>query len=286
MSIRSFSELFNTIKSYMAPSSPETPYLFPKSKITTDSYLYSSAVFNSDTPKPDSTKITVVEFCKSHDGYSHEFLLPKVSVTEKQSTEATTLMIDRVPADNVNPNDDKEARTSSLTSLSSSASNISFRSSSPSQGKRLGIDRFNAIIGSMGAGTVPAWDRVFVPIRGQRDDLDGMLVKEFGTYDVLCTLTINDTHKQMTVHELATLLKVIHSIAPNYTAGKYQCYWFAAIVYLVIEKQTGGVSVPGAEYHKKGKLFSITPPRSHRDTLVIAEDEYRIAKKKLEGIST
>jgi hypothetical protein len=217
---------------------------------------------------------------------SRWWLLPRVSVTESRSTESTTLMIDRVPADNVNPNDDSEARTSSLTSLSSSASNLSFRSSTPSQRKQLGIERFNAIIGSMGAGTVPACDRVFVPVRGQRDNLDGMLAKEFGTYDVLCTLTINDTHKQMSLPELATLLKVVHSIAPNYTAGKYQCYWFSAIVYLVIEKQTGGINVPGPEYHKKGKLFSISPPICHRDTLEIADDEYRIAKKKLEGILT
>jgi hypothetical protein len=283
MPFPSFSRLIDTIKSLMDHNTSDNPYLFPKQKVTTNSYFWSAAVFDEGTRQPISTRVNYVEFCKAHDSMQHEFVLTRISVTQKRSTNDTNVMIDRVPADNVVLPERNTPRNSSVSSLTSISSDRSSRTSSPSNHKRLGIERFNAITEQMGAGNVPALDRVFVPIRGERDNLDRLLAPEFGTYDVLCTLTIKeDGATQMSVPELAILLKVINRIAPNYTVRKHQCYWFAAMVYRMIQSRTSPIERFGKNFHKKGKLF-VLAPNPQMEMIEIADGEYKNAMKKWRG---
>lgn len=282
MPFRPFSHLTDLIKSLMAHNTPNQPYLFPDKKSVPDSYYWSSAVFDEEPPPPETTQLTYVEFCKAHDSMEHEFVRTRISVTQKKTTREANLAIDRVPADNVVPPDPNTPRNSSFTSLTSISSRSSYRSLSPSNRFRLGIERFNAIAGQIGGGTVPALYRVFVPVHGARAKLDSLLSPEFGSYDVLCTLTITDDNRQMSVPELATLLKVVHGIAPNYSVRKSQCYWFAGIVYRMIQAHTGAKDVPGRNIHKKGKWVVFTP-RPQNEIVVIADGEFTKALRKLRG---
>ena len=45
----------------------------------------------------------------------------------------------------------------------------------------------------------------------------------------------------MSAPQLATVLEVAHNVAPNYWLKKYQCYWYALIVFFMARKQTKGM---------------------------------------------
>lgn len=78
----------------------------------------------------------------------------------------------------------------------------------------------------------------------------------------------------MSAPQLATLLDVIHALAPNYTLRKYQCYWFSLIIFLVIRTRTGGSESHREKIKHLGKLYVLSPEHSADDDKAVAEGEY------------
>ena len=51
---------------------------------------------------------------------------------------------------------------------------------------------------------------------------------------------IRAEHTPMSAPQLATVLEVAHNVTLNYSLEKYQCYWYALIVFFMVRKQTRG----------------------------------------------
>ena len=78
----------------------------------------------------------------------------------------------------------------------------------------------------------------------------------------------------MSAPQLATLLDIVHHLAPNYTLRKHQCYWFALLVFLVVRTKTQGSESNGNHIMKRGKLFGLSPEHSAGEDEMVAADEY------------
>ena len=91
---------------------------------------------------------------------------------------------------------------------------------------------------------------------------------------MLNILTVDSKHKPLSAPQLATLLDIVHDLAPDYTLRKYQCYWFALIIYLVVKRQTKGEERSGAEIMHKGHLYYLKPEHTADLDMAVAEDEY------------
>jgi hypothetical protein len=62
----------------------------------------------------------------------------------------------------------------------------------------------------------------------------------------------------MSAPQLATVLEVAHNLKPNYSLKKYQCYWYALIVFLMTRKKTNG-DKSNECINTMGKLSWIVP---------------------------
>jgi hypothetical protein len=95
-----------------------------------------------------------------------------------------------------------------------------------------------------------------IPKFGLRKDLDGLAIKEFGSYITLNTLTIHDKRTSMSAPQFAKLLEIAHDIAPIYELKGKNCYWFALLIFLVVRKRTGGTENGGDKIERRGKLLN------------------------------
>ena len=77
----------------------------------------------------------------------------------------------------------------------------------------------------------------------------------------------------MSAPQLATVLEVAHNLAPNYSLKKYQCYWYALIVFLMVRKQTKGEESNQC-IKSLGKLWWIMPAHSADDDENVVQEEY------------
>jgi len=120
---------------------------------------------------------------------------------------------------------------------------------------------------------VPANDRVIIIKVGKVKDFDDACTKIFGPYITLNSLLIREEHTPMSAPQLATALEVAHNIAPNYSLKKYQCYWYALIVFLIARKQTKG-DESNECIKTLGKLWWIAPTHSADDDENVVQEEY------------
>jgi len=120
---------------------------------------------------------------------------------------------------------------------------------------------------------VPANDRVIIIKARHVNDFNDACTKAFGPYITLNSLLICEEHTPMSAPQLAMVLEVAHNIAPNYSLKKYQCYWYALIVFLMTKKQT-----KGDESHEciktLGKLWWMAPTHSADNDENVVQDEY------------
>jgi hypothetical protein len=77
----------------------------------------------------------------------------------------------------------------------------------------------------------------------------------------------------MSAPQLATVLEVAHNLAPNYSLKKYQCYWYALIVFLIARKKTNG-DESNECIKTLGKLWWMAPTHSADDDENVVQDEY------------
>jgi len=153
------------------------------------------------------------------------------------------IIVDRRPAESI---DIETKDASPLPIVSSSPLSMS---PSPS------VERLQAALGK-GGKSVTADDRVMIPKFGLRKDLDGLAIKEFGSYITLNTLTIHDKRTSMSAPQFAKLLEIGHDIAPIYELKGKNCYWFALLIFLVVRKRTGGTENGGDKIERRGKLLN------------------------------
>jgi len=113
-----------------------------------------------------------------------------------------------------------------------------------------------------------------IPQLGHHVGLEALATKLFGTYEILNTLNVNINHTSMSAPQLATLLDVVHALAPNYTTRKHQCYWYALIIFLVVRNRTGGIETRGDKIKLLGKLYFLSPEHHADEDKAVAEAEY------------
>ena len=117
-------------------------------------------------------------------------------------------------------------------------------------------------------------DRVIIVKAGQEQEFDDTCTKLFGSYITLNTLSIDKDHTPMSAPQLAMVLEAAHNVAPNYTLKKYQCYWYALIVFLIIRAKTGGKESNKDCIEQRGRLWWIPRTRSADDDENVVQDEY------------
>jgi hypothetical protein len=121
--------------------------------------------------------------------------------------------------------------------------------------------------------SVPANDRVIIILAKTDEDFDNACTKTFGPNITLNSLLVREGHTPMSAPQLATVLEAAHNITPNYSLKKYQCYWYALIVFLMARKQTKG-DESNECIKSLGKLWWIAPAHSADDDENVVQDEY------------
>jgi hypothetical protein len=170
-----------------------------------------------------------LDHCKAKKLPKHEFLMVYLTFYMDEKKHETCMIIDRCPA--IGPDfEDKPAtpKNNSTTSLLSSPAALSPRSASLSPSSQ---SNHSKAIHRKGTGKVPARDHIMIPKLGRRADLNSLAQTTFGDFDTLNTLSIGEGHTLMSAPQLAMALEIVHNLAPFYTIKKYQCYWFALLVF-------------------------------------------------------
>ena len=119
-----------------------------------------------------------------------------------------------------------------------------------------------------------------IPRLGLQSELEGLLGEAFGQFNILSTLTIGKSDSAMSAPQLATLLDVVHEIVRDYKLRKYQCYWFALVIFLVVKTQTAGEESSGKKIMELGKLYFLCPEHNASDDQALAVKQYKEAWDK------
>jgi hypothetical protein len=114
---------------------------------------------------------------------------------------------------------------------------------------------------------------VIIIIAKTDEDFDKACTNAFGPHITLNSLFVRDEHTPMSAPQLATVLEVAHNVAPNYSLKKYQCYWYALIVFLMARRQTNG-DESNQCIKSLGKLWWIAPAHSADDDENVVQEEY------------
>jgi hypothetical protein len=264
--------LFPRIFSFMSNNRTTAFSVVPDFRIEGPAKLWADSVLGSDLSATSASKLTRVALHKARDTYEHEFVVIRATVPDSLGVDVTSIVTDRVPSKDSLPKDAvADSDNTSMPALSSPSPNImqspsksslstplpnimQSPSQSPSPSKRA-IHQCGAVLG-LGNLRIPAYDRVFIPVGGKDANLERIVAEEFGECDILCSFDIAESH-QMTIAEFATLLNVIHSIAPDYVTQKYQCYWYGSMVYGTIMRRTMSLEreVKGEKFKKRGKYW-------------------------------
>ena len=120
---------------------------------------------------------------------------------------------------------------------------------------------------------MPANDQVIIIIAKTNEDFNKACMNTFGPHIILNLLFVREEHTPMSAPQLATVLEVAHNVAPNYSLKKYQCYWYALIVFLMARKQTKGEESNEC-ITSLGKLWWPVPVHSADDNENVVQDEY------------
>jgi hypothetical protein len=254
---------------FMSAKPPNIYSLFPRSNDDIDIFYWCSRILGLDVGIANMCFLTRLDHCKADRAPKHEFLKAYLTLYWNGKKYNIHIIIHRTPAPDVevDPDAPKPQRTST-TSLASPQSTISSRSPSPS------FRLSEHILGILEKGhPVPANDRVIIIKTGQVKDFDDACTKSFGSYITLNSLFIRDEHTPMSAPQLATVLEVAHNLAPNYSLKKYQCYWYALIVFLIARKQTNG-DESNECIKTLGKLWWMAPTHSADDDENVVQDEY------------
>jgi hypothetical protein len=250
---------------------PDIHCLFPRISDETNLHYWCNSILGRDFASVRSSSLTKLEHGKATKSPRHEFLLAYITLDINGASYETCMIFDRSPAAMEVEEVRDVPNNASLTSLAVITSpSINSRSSSPSPSSN--TDQLKAILG-MG-GSVAATDRVAIPKFGRSDELHNLAKRKFGGFQVLNTLSIGGDESTMSVPQLATLLEIVHRLAPDYTLRKHQCYWFALLVFLVVREKTHGLESNGNHITKRGKLFGLSPEHSAGEDEMVAADEY------------
>jgi hypothetical protein len=251
---------------------PDIHCLFPRTADDTNLHYWCNSILGPDFASVRSSSLTKLEHCKATKSPRHEFLLAYITLDINGASYESCMIFDRSPAamevEEVRADGPNNPSLTSLNVISSPS--INSRSSSPSPSSN--SDHLKAILGR--GGSVAATDRVAMPKFGRSDQLHNLAKEKFGTFQVLNTLSIGGDERIMSAPQLATLLKIVHRLAPNYTLRKHQCYWFALLVFLVVRAKTQGRESNGSHIVKRGKLFGLSPEHSAGEDEMVAADEY------------
>ena len=256
---------------FMSSNPPNPHSLLPRSNDDTDIFYWCSRILGLDIEIANRCFLTQLDHCKADRAPMHEFLKAYLTLYLNGKKYDVRIIIHRTPSPDVevDPNAAVSQRTST-TSLASPQSVISSRSPSPS------FRLSEHLLGILEKGhPVPANDRVII-IAPQVKDFDEACTKAFGSYITLNSLLIREEHTPMSAPQLATVLEVAHNLKPNYTLKKYQCYWYALIVFLMIRKQTNGAESNQC-IQTMGRLWWIAPTHSADDDENVVQDEYNKA---------
>jgi len=254
---------------FMSAKPPNVYSLFPRSDDDVDIFYWCSRILGLDVEVAKTCFLTQLDHCKADKPPKHEFLKAYLTLHLNGKKFYIRMIIHRTPAPivEVDPDAAKPQRTST-TSLPSPHSTISSRSPSPCS------KLSEHLLGILEKGhPVPANDRVIIIIAGKDKDFDNACTKIFGHNITLNSLSIGEQHTPMSAPQLATVLEVAHNIAPNYSLKKYQCYWYALIVFLMARKQTKG-DESNECIETLGKLWWVAPTHTAEDDENVAQEEY------------
>jgi hypothetical protein len=254
---------------FMSAEPPKIHALFPRSDDDIDIFYWCSRILGLDVEIASRCFLTRLDHCKADRPPKHEFLKAYLTLLRNGKKFKVHIIIHRTPAPivEVNPNAAKPQRTST-TSLLSPHSTISSRSPSPS------TKLSEHFLGILEKGhPVPANDRVIIILTRKDEDFDNACTKAFGPNITLNSLLVREGHTPMSAPQLATVLEVAHNLAPNYSLKKYQCYWYALIVFLMARKHTKG-DESNECIQTLGKLWWISPTHTADDDENVVQEEY------------
>lgn len=178
----------------------------------------------------DSTVVRAT-LLKEKSNVNHELVIMEVLVCKASKT-YTYIEADRKGEEDPGPK--PRQRPSLNSSPSSSSTSFPSRSGEPPLAK----------------------DEIRIPRRGNRDyniRIQQLKEKE-ETHDVLATITL---HHKMTVTRLFIMLKILHDSSPYYDIFKYQCYWFAKTLMIMIGDEFDGFLSDDENSKQAGKFRSL-----------------------------
>jgi len=234
---------FKKLLRFFMSEPPNIHCLFPRIVNYLNVFDWANGILGRDFETTSLCYLDSLEHCKADRSPKHEFLIALFTLYLDKKTYKIGIIVDRRPAESI---DIETKDASPLPIVSSSPLSMS---PSPS------VERLQAALGK-GGKSVTADDRVMIPKFGLRKDLDGLAIKEFGSYITLNTLTIHDKRTSMSAPQFAKLLEIAHDIAPIYELKGKNCYWFALLIFLVVRKQTGGTENGGDKIEWRGKLLN------------------------------
>jgi hypothetical protein len=250
---------------FMSAKPPKIYSLFPRSDDDIDIFYWCSRILGLDVEIAKKCFLTRLDHCKAERPPRHEFLKAYLTLVLNGEKFDVRIIIHRTPAPIVEADANAPKQRTSLTSPQST---ISSRSPSPSW------KLSEHILGILEKGhAVPANDRVIIIIAKTDEDFDKACTKAFGPNITLNSLSVREEHTRMSAPQLATALEVAHNVAPNYSLKKYQCYWYALIVFLMARRQTNG-DESNECIKSLGKLWWIAPAHSADDDENVVQDEY------------
>lgn len=261
------------VQRFMASKSDYPHCIHPACEIRENALSWCDGPLGRHFLHTNNGRLYQVEHCKAQGSPFHEFIRVFFIFRVDGATFRIAAIFDRCPADAIDRiPESPNASTSSLLSLPSINSP---RSPSPASSERM-----QAALGKGGC-FFAAHDRIFMPKEGCIDELDPLTATLFGAYDILNTISIDKTHTAMTVPDFASLIEVVHAMAPKYTVNKHQCYWFALIVFLVIRERTGAKEKAGDCIRNVGKWYFIQPNHKASEDKGVAVEEFRTATDRL-----
>jgi len=231
------------LRFFMSDEPPNIHCLLPRIVSYSSIFDWANGILGRDFETTSLCFLDSLKHCKADRSPKHEFLIALFTLYLDKKTYKIGIIVDRRPAESI---DIETKDASPLPIVSSSPLSMS---PSPS------VERLQAALGK-GGKSVTADDRVMIPKFGLRKDLDGLAIKEFGSYITLNTLTIHDKRTSMSAPQFAKLLEIAHDIAPIYELKGKNCYWFALLIFLVVRKRTGGTENGGDKIERRGKLLN------------------------------
>ncbi len=169
------------LRFFMSNEPPNIHCLLPRIVSYSSIFDWANGILGRDFETTSLCFLDSLEHCKADRSPKHEFLIALFTLYLDKKTYKIGIIVDRRPAESI---DIETKDASPLPIVSSSPLSMS---PSPS------VERLQAALGK-GGKSVTADDRVMIPKFGLRKDLDGLAIKEFGSY-----ITLNEPGVRRTV---------------------------------------------------------------------------------------